>query len=170
MNPLPELTEQVRESALEARYQELETQVRKIYLDVLIDALQLVVPQSTYLKYAFLVDLGRLGIDNEFVSYSLENIRLRLSDVEVKRVVYKCDELRETLKEQVVEKINLSAEVQRLVRLLQVISFFLIAFLRKKRLNNLFWTFLMSKNIFFFLIFFKLFSRIKNSKFVKICK
>ena len=99
MNPLPELTEQVRESALEAvktRYQELETQVRKIYLDVLIDALQLVVLQSTYLKYAFLVDLGRLGIDNDFVrvdrgllSYSLENIRLRLSDVEVKGLFIK---------------------------------------------------------------------------------
>jgi len=92
VNPLPELTEQVRESALEAvktRYQELETQVRKIYLDVLIDALQLVVTQSTYLKYAFLVDLGRLGIDNEFVSYSLENIRLRLSDVEVKGLFIK---------------------------------------------------------------------------------
>lgn len=123
VNPLPELTEQVRESALEAvktKYQESEG--RKVYLDVQIDAPQLIVPQSSHSKYAFLVDLGRLNINNEhvridrgLVTYSLENIRIKLSNVEVKRVVYKTEELSATLKEQVVEKINLSAVVQRLI-------------------------------------------------------
>ena len=136
VNPLPSLTEQVKEQAMEAvnmvknAYQENQNEGKEINLDIHVISPQVIIPQNSLSFSAFLVDLGTLSIKNRFVhepvstihedeelkTGTIDEITLLLNNVEVKRISYHKHEFNVfEIREQVIEPINLNATVKRMI-------------------------------------------------------
>ncbi len=133
INPLPTLTEQVKEQAIEAvnlmknKYAESAddgASSKQIDLFIVLVSPEVIVPKNSRSQSAFLVNLGNLRITNKFVeSFDdksafvslIDNIEMKLEDVQVKRIIFEIDK-EHAVRERVIEPINFSADLKRLVR------------------------------------------------------
>ena len=131
INPLPTLTEQVKDQAYEvmkSAYQEQEISGKKIFLNIHVASPQVIIPQNSSSLSGFLIDLGNLNIknsyknepviDNALMSTSLiDEISLSLENMEVKRILYQKNSVDfYKIKEQVVHPISLISKIRRTVK------------------------------------------------------
>lgn len=125
IDPLPYLTEQMSEKAAEAaslmytKYQENETNGRHILLNVQISSPRVIIPQNSSSFYAFSVSLGNLRVTNKLdMINQVDDINMSLENVEVKRILFSIENrmTRENIREQVVNKIHMEANIKRALR------------------------------------------------------
>ena len=128
INPIPNLTEQLKDQAIEAAhkmknvYQETQTEGRQIYLDINLSSPMLIIPKNSASLNGFLVLLGNLTVKNKFIkehtidkqTIIIDEIGLFLTDVKVKRIKYPKNMIDQySIIESVVEPVNLSATCRR---------------------------------------------------------
>ncbi len=141
INPLPDLTEQVRDQAYEAMmsaYQEQEAMNKKIFFNIHVASPQVIIPQNSASLSGFLVDLGNLHITNSFKEVPVEEstslnsgqfslideMSLSLENVEIKRILYeKNGHDFYKIKEQVVYPISLISNIKRPIKNLELNRF-----------------------------------------------
>lgn len=96
-------------------------QIKKIFLNINLSSPVLIIPQNSVSLNAFLVLLGNLTVTNQFIkynyldqTYTIDEIDVFLTNVEIKRIKYKKLEPNEYHeRENVVFPINLTAKVSR---------------------------------------------------------
>jgi len=130
INPLPTITEQVREQAKEAvnlvknRMHDSETDGKQINLEIIIKSPKLIIPQNSCSDNAFLVDLGNLNVSNTFRASNARNdlkvddILIKLDNVEINRILFNKQDLNNpySIRETVVDKVTLEANIARLIK------------------------------------------------------
>jgi hypothetical protein len=150
INPLPDLTEQVRDQAYEAMmsaYQDQDVASKKIFFNIHVASPQVIIPQNSASLSGFLVDLGNLHITNSFREVAvmgagalgtslIDEMSLSLENVEIKRILYeRTGQDFYRIKEQVVSPISLISKIKRPIRNLEPSRFADLAI--HAQINNL---------------------------------